>query len=486
MSEGPSDGWTDAVADTWTARGAGAAGDPDQAAGGLPVDSALVARLRAEVTDRLDARLQADEAAGLPRLSPADQRQFGRQLISEALEAEARAAVAAGRPALDLAAEDAVAQAVADALFGLGRLQRLLDDPQIENINAQGCDQVFVRYADGTRARVDPIADSDQELVDLLRLAAARMGLGERRFDLGSPRLSLQLPDGSRLFAVMAVTGRPSLAVRRHRYLKLSLDDLVQLGTLDVCLGELLGAAVRAHLNLILCGATNSGKTTLLRALAAEIGPEERLITIEDSLELDLGRYPELHPDLVALEAREPNVEGEGEVTQADLVRWALRMSPDRVIVGEVRGEEVLPMLNAMSQGNDGSMCTVHAGSSRGAFGKLATYAIQAPERLPLEATNLLIANAINLVVFIHHDRHTGQRTVASVREVTGAEGPLVTSNEVFTPGPGRRAVPAAPLRAETLDVLVEAGFDPGLLERREGWWDTTAPRLDGDRQVLA
>ena len=150
MSEGPSDGWTDAVADTWTARGAGAAGDPDQAAGGLPVDSALVARLRAEVTDRLDARLQADEAAGLPRLSPADQRQFGRQLISEALEAEARAAVAAGRPALDLAAEDAVAQAVADALFGLGRLQRLLDDPQIENINAQGCDQVFVRYADGT------------------------------------------------------------------------------------------------------------------------------------------------------------------------------------------------------------------------------------------------------------------------------------------------------------------------------------------------
>jgi hypothetical protein len=126
------------------------------------------------------------------------------------------------------------------------------------------------------------------------------------------------------------------------------------------------------------------------------------------------------------------------------------------------------------------------AGSSRGAFGKLATYAIQAPERLPLEATNLLIANAINLVVFIHHDRRTGQRTVASVREVTGAEGPLVTSNEVFTPGPGRRAVPAAPLRAETLDVLVEAGFDPGLLERREGWWDTTAPRRDGDGQVVA
>ncbi len=471
-----------AEAGTWI--GAGAGRDRALPAGSLPIDGALVARLRAGVTDRLEARLHADEAAGLPRLDPADQRQYGRQLISEALEGEARAAVAAGQPALDLAAEDAVAQAVADALFGLGRLQRLLDDPEIENINAQGGDRVFVRYADGTRARVDPIADSDQELIDLLRLAAARMGLGERRFDLGSPRLSLQLPDGSRLFAVMAVTGRPSVAVRRHRYLKLSLDDLVELGTLDLGLREFLGAAVRGYQNLIVCGGTASGKTTLLRALAAEIPPQERLITIEDSLELDLGRYPELHPDLVALEAREPNVEGEGEVTQADLVRWALRMSPDRVIVGEVRGEEVLPMLNAMSQGNDGSMCTVHAGSSRGAFGKLATYAIQAPERLPLEATNLLIANAINLVVFIHHDRRSGRRTVASVREVTGAEGPLVMSNEIFKPGPGRRAVPGAPLRAETLDALVEAGFDPGLLERREGWWATPAPRLGGNGQA--
>ncbi len=142
-------------------------------------------------------------------------------------------------------------------------------------------------------------------------------------------------------------------------------------------------------------------------------------------------------------------------------------------------------MLNAMSQGNDGSMCTVHAGSSRGAFGKLAAYAIQAPERLPLEATNLLVANAINLVVFIHHDRHTGQRTVASVREVTGAEGPLVTSNEVFKPGPGRRAIPGAPLQAETLDTLVEAGFDPGLLERRDGWWSTPHPTVGGDGPVL-
>jgi Flp pilus assembly CpaF family ATPase len=247
------------------------------------VNSALVARLRAEVTDRLEARLQADEATGRPRMSAADQRQLANHLISQALQAEARAAVARGRPALDLPSEDAVAQAVADALFGLGRLQRLLDDPQIENINAQGCDQVFVRYADGTRARVGPIADTDAELLELLRLAATRMGLGERRFDLGSPELSLQLPDGNRLFAAMAVTARPSLSIRRHRYRRLSLDELVDRGTLDRCLREFLGAAVRAYLNLIVCGGTGSGKTTMLRALAAEIPPSERLITIEEA-----------------------------------------------------------------------------------------------------------------------------------------------------------------------------------------------------------
>jgi Flp pilus assembly CpaF family ATPase len=464
------------VSERWS----GLRGDEQPAAA---AGSALVARLRAEVTDRLEARLQADEAAGRPRMSPADRRQLANHLISQALQAEARAAVARGRAALDLASEDAVAQAVADAMFGLGRLQRLLDDPQIENINAQGCDQVFVRYADGTRARVGPIADSDDELIELLRLAATRMGLGERRFDLGSPQLSLQLPDGNRLFATMAVTARPSLSVRRHRYRKLSLDELVDHGTLDRCLRELLGAAVRSDQNLIICGGTNSGKTTMLRALAAEIPPSERLITIEDSLELDLGHDPELHPDVVALEARQANVEGEGQVTQADLVRWALRMSPDRVIVGEVRGQEVLPMLNAMSQGNDGSMCTVHAGSSRGAFGKLATYAIQAPERLPLEATNLLIANAINLVVFIAHDRRTGQRTVTSVREVTGTDGPLVISNEIFRPGPGGRAVPGAPLRPETLDALVDAGFDPSLLQQPQDWWPIPDPGDNG--QVL-
>ena len=175
----------------------------------------------------------------------------------------------------------------------------------------------------------------------------------------------------------------------------------------------------------------------------------------------------------MALEAREANLEGEGEVTMADLVRMGLRMSPDRVIVGEVRGAEVLPMLNAMSQGNDGSMCTIHADSSAGAFARIAMYAVQAPERLPLEATNILVANAVDLVVFIAHHENGGgrRRRVASIREVVGAEGPHVVSNEVFEPGPEGGAVPAAPLRPVTLDRLAATGFDPRQTASARGGW---------------
>ena len=391
------------------------------------------------------------------------------------MDRRARAAIGAGRSVLPGDEEDELSRAVFDALFGLDRLQHLLDDPAIENINADGCDVVWVRYADGGHERVEPIADSDDEMIEMLRTIGARTGIGERRFDLGSPRLSLQLPDGSRLFAVMAVTARPALSIRRHRYLRVTPDDLVEMGTLDTALRSFCRAAMLARRSCIICGGVGAGKTTLLRAMAADIPPHERLITIEDSLELDLDRFPDLHPDVVALEAREPNLEGEGGVSLAELVRWALRMSPDRVIVGEARGEEVLALLNAMSQGNDGSMATLHASSSKGAFSKLATYAIQAPERLPLEATNLLVANAVDFV--IHLAQIGNQRVVASVREVVDAEGPMVISNEVFRPGPDGRAVPGAPFRSETLEQLVAVGFEPDLLERPDGWWsDRGAP----------
>jgi pilus assembly protein CpaF len=425
-----------------------------------------VAQVRAEVADALSSRLTQDESAGRARMSVSDQRAFARSVITKVFDQRARAAMTNGDVVLSVEEEERIEQSVFDSLFGLGRLQRLLDDPDIENINANGCDVVWVRYADGRREQVGSIADSDEQLIELIRTAAARFGPSERRFDLGAPRLNLQLPDGSRLFAVMAVTGRPSLSIRRHRYLKVGLDELVSMGTMSEIAAEFLAAAVKARLNIVVCGGTGAGKTTLLRALASEIPHYERLITIEDSLELGLDRYVELHGDVVAMEAREANVEGEGEVSLAELVRWALRMSPDRVVVGEVRGNELLPMLNAMSQGNDGSMCTLHANSSAGAFSKLAAYAIQSQERLPLEATNLLVANAVDLVVFLGHDAEGHGRYLSSIREVTGADGAMVISNEIFAPGPEGRALPASPITQETRDQLGRVGFDARSLEQ--------------------
>ena len=441
-----------------------------------PQHKALVRQFRREVADELTERLRADEVADRTRMSPADQRQFGRQLINRRLERHAKQQLEQGLEPLSFEDETALAQAIHDALFGLGALQRLLDDESIENIDANGHADVWVTRADGSKHRAPPIADSDDELIDTLRMTAARVGLTERRFDNGAPSLNLQLPDGSRLFAVMAVTSRPCVAIRRHRFPKVFLDDLVGLGSIDVALREFLSAAVRARKNFIICGGVDAGKTTLLRALLNEVGPGERIVTIEDNLELGLDRYADLHPDVVALEAREENVEGEGEIDLATLVRWGLRMNPDRVIVGEVRGHEVIPMLNAMSQGNDGSMCTVHANSSLSAFSKLAMYAVQAPERLNLEATNLMVANAINFVVYIATVVGGGEggmrRYVSSVREVVGAEGPLVVSNEIFVPGYDKRAIPGAPLRDSTQADLAEVGFDASVLLRPDGWWN--------------
>ena len=352
------------------------------------------------------------------------------------------------------------------ALLGLGGLQALLDDPQVENIDVNGHDQVFAGYADGRIARAAPVAASDADLVDLIRTIAARAGTEERRFDRASPRLTIQLPDGSRLFAVMSVTRRPCISVRRHRHAQVTLDALARLGTVDHAMAGFLSAAVRARKNILVAGGTSIGKTTLLRALAAEIPPHERLVTIEDTFELGLDADPARHPNVVAMQAREANIEGTGEIGLAELVRWGLRMNPARVIVGEIRGPELIAMLNVMSQGNDGSMATVHSSSSRGVFTKLAAYAAQSPERLNIEATGLLVASAIHFVVHLAWSTG-GVRVVSSVREIVDAEGPQIVSNEVWRPGPDRRAVPGARLRDDTAGELAAAG--PGPFLSRDG-----------------
>jgi Flp pilus assembly CpaF family ATPase len=424
--------------------------------------------MRGEVGDRLAEQRRLDAASGVPPMVGEDERQYARAVIGQVLEEYARGEILAGRAPFTAQAEEDLAEAIHAALFGVGRLQPLLEDQQIENIDVNGCDRVFIGYADGREVLGEPVAESDQELIELVQVLAAYSGLSSRPFDTANPQLDLRLPDGSRLSAVMDVTLRPSISIRRARMGKVFLADLVGNGSLSPDLASFLAAAVLARKNIMIAGATNAGKTTLLRALANQIPAEERLITVERALELGLDHYPELHPNVVALEERLPNSEGNGAITMAELVRRSLRMNPSRVIVGEVLGDEIVTMLNAMTQGNDGSLSTIHANSSLEVFNRVATYAIQARERLPIEATHMLIAGAIDFVVFQDKRNEYARggrlrRFVSSVREVTGVDG-RVLSSEVFTAGPDGRAVPHAPISC--VDELVQHGYDPS----RRGW----------------
>jgi pilus assembly protein CpaF len=440
--------------------------------------SAAVIRLRDYLRERLNTDLpqqvtDQQDRTGVPATREA-RRELARRVLEAALRSHTEAELATGRPLLTREAEQRVVGEVVNELFGMAGLQPLLDNPSVETINANRFDRVFVQYDDGRRAQVAPIAGSNEELTDLVRLLAARASSQERRFDQGCPAVNLQLPGGGRLFAVMGLTagGVTALSIRRHGYLTVTLAELRRRGTLDPGLEQFLRALVKARKNVLITGGTGAGKTTLLRGLASEMDALERVVTIEDAFELGLDQDPAVHADVTAFQAREPNVEGAGAVSQAELVRWGLRMSPDRVIVGEIRGPEVIPMCNAMSQGNDGSMATLHASSSRIAFTRLASYAAQGVERLPLEATNLLVASAVHFVVHLARAEDRRTRVVSSIREVVGADGPQVTSNEVYRPGPDRRARPVAgALRGDTIDDLVEVGFDPGVLKNPEGWW---------------
>ncbi|MEY9861356.1 pilus assembly protein CpaF [Catenulispora sp. GAS73] len=424
-------------------------------------ERALIISLRQQVGADL-AAWAADR-----NLPTAERAVRARAMIADGLAEHTRNSIAGGIDVLPQDAEARITEAVINVLFGLGGFQPLLDDPSIENIYANGCDVVFVDTIHEKGKRVAPIANSDEEMIDMIRLAGARTGNDERRFDRGCPELNLELSDGSRMHAVAWITRRPSVTIRRNRFARgMTLSHLVDLGVMSREIAGQLGACVRAKKNIVVAGSTNAGKTTNLRALAAEISPLERLITVEDTLELRLGADADLHPNVVEMVSRAGNVEGVGAITQAQCVRAGLRMSPDRVIVGEVRGDEVLPMLAAMSQGNDGSMTTVHANSTEGVFTRFATYAAQAPERLSMEAANLLIAGAVDVV--IHVAKIGGKRVLTGIREVVGFDGAQITSHEVYRPGPTGSAVHAFGWRAETVRELIDAGADESLFAR--GW----------------
>jgi pilus assembly protein CpaF len=313
---------------------------------------------------------------------------------------------------------------VADDALGLGPLQRLLDDPTVSEVMVNGADHIYVERH-GRLQRTAASFRSEERLRRVIERIVSRVG---RRIDESSPLVDARLPDGSRVNAIippLAVNGS-ALTIRKFATDPFQTRDLVELGTISPELGEVLYACVQARLNIVISGGTGTGKTTLLNVMSSYIPADDRVVTIEDAVELQLQQE-----HVVRLESRPPNIEGRGEVTIRDLVRNALRMRPDRIVVGECRGGEALDMLQAMNTGHDGSLSTVHASSPRDAIARLETLTLMAGMDLPLRAVREQIASAVDLIIHIARLRD-GSRRVTQVTEVIGMEGDTVTLQDAF------------------------------------------------------
>lgn len=444
------------------------------------VDHGVVREVRRQAAEELAARLRA-----APVSDPGARRELGRSVIAKILAARTEQSLRSGGSGVSLTQELALGEAVLAALFGLGRLQPWVDDPNVENIELNGCDQVWISYADGRCVRAPAVAESDTELIELLAGLASRTGAAERSFTTAHPRLHLRLDDGSRLAAVAWTTPRPQVVIRRHRVVDVDLADLIDYGTVDAALAGFLAAAVRAGKNIIVTGVQNSGKTTLVRALCNEFAPSERFATVEQEYELHLHELPDRHPRVVAMQAREGSSERDtggrpaGQVDLADMVLDALRLNLRRIVVGECRGPEVLAMLQAMSTG-DGSMCTVHARSAHHAMDRIVTMCLSGGAGMTEGFAYRLAAGAVDLVVHLHLRDDTGtggarHRFVSEVLEVEGiGEGSRPAMTTVFAPGPDGRARPAHTPRC--LGELTRAGLDPTLLDQPAGFWARPLP----------
>jgi pilus assembly protein CpaF len=313
---------------------------------------------------------------------------------------------------------------VQDDVLGHGPLQRFLDDPTVTEIMVNGPDKIYVEQS-GKLRRSDGRFKSEDHLRRIIERIVFRVG---RRIDESSPLVDARLADGSRVNAVvppLAFNGS-SLTIRKFSKDPFKTHDLIRFGTLTPDMAELLRACVEARLNIIVSGGTGTGKTTLLNVLSSFIPESERIVTIEDAVELQLQQ-----DHVVRLESRPPNVEGKGEVGIRELVRNSLRMRPDRIVVGEVRGGETLDMLQAMNTGHDGSLSTVHANSPRDAIARLETLVLMAGMDLPLRAVREQIASAVDLIVQLTRLKD-GTRRVTAVTEVQGMEGQTVTLQDAF------------------------------------------------------
>ena len=390
------------------------------------------------------------------RLTQTDLEQRVRQTLQEVLSA--------GDMPLTAADRARIAQEIADDILGYGPIEPYLRDPDITEIMVNGADQIYVE-------RMGKIHPEDGRFADeahLRRTIDKIVGRVGRRVDEASPMVDARLPDGSRINAIippLAVDGS-LLTIRKFAADPFEVDDLISFGTLTRSVADFLAACVQGRLNVLVSGGTGAGKTTTLNVLSSYIPGDERVITVEDAAELQLHQE-----HVLRLESRPPNIEGRGEVRIRDLVRNALRMRPDRIVVGEIRDAAALDMLQAMNTGHDGSICTVHANSPRDVLSRVETMVLMAGVDLPVRAIREQVASALDLIV--HQTRFKdGSRRVTHVTEVVGMEGDIITLQDIFAydhsagldeHGRSLGALRSTGIRPRFLDKLQEHGviLDP-------------------------
>lgn len=431
------------------------------------VDWSLVAALRAQASDRLSQSI-AGERARLDRIS---QEELGRSIVLDLVESAMAEAVNQGTPAWSAPTQAALARAVFNSLFRLGRLQPLVDDDRIENIIIAGHDNVRLELVDGSVVPGPPVADSDEELIDFLVFLASRSEVNARSFSEAQPRLHLRLDGGARLAAAAWVTPRPSVVIRRHRLMQVTLDDLVGRDMLTPLAASFLRAAVKARKSIVVSGCQGAGKTTLVRALCAEIDPLEAIGTFETEYELHLHQLA--HHEIVhAWEARpgsgERGADGKhaGEFTLDDALTDSFRFNLSRQIVGEVRGREVWAMIKAMESGT-GSISTTHASDAVAAIRKLVTCAMEAGPHITQGLATGKLAATLDLVVHLDLDT-TRPITTSTTRPAVGKR----------TTGPATSGVGGVATRTRRVVEIV--AVDPG--ERETGYATTHVFAAGPDR----